>query len=44
MIYLIQNSIPLEPGAIANLAAGQRTGGRIALPMFQRLTYDALTK
>jgi len=44
MVYLIQNSIPLEPGAIANLAAGQRTGGRIALPMFQRLTYDALTK
>jgi len=44
MIYLIQNSIPLEPGAIANLAAGQRTGGRLALPMFQRLTYDALTK
>jgi CubicO group peptidase (beta-lactamase class C family) len=43
MIYLIQNSMPLEPGALANLAAGQRTGGRLALPMFQRLTYDALT-
>jgi CubicO group peptidase (beta-lactamase class C family) len=43
MIYLIQNSMPLEPGAIANLAAGQRMGGRVALPMFQRATYDALT-
>ena len=44
MIYLIQNSMPLEPGALANLAAGQRMAGRVALPMFQRLTYDALTK
>lgn len=44
MIYLIQNSMPLEPGALANLAAGQRMGGRLALPMFQRMTYDALTK
>ncbi|HEX4304059.1 MAG TPA: serine hydrolase domain-containing protein [Rhizomicrobium sp.] len=43
MIYLIQNSMPLEPGALANLAAGQRMGGRLALPMFQRTTYDALT-
>jgi CubicO group peptidase (beta-lactamase class C family) len=44
MIYLIQNSMPLEPGALANLAAGQRMGGRLALPMFQRLTYEALTR
>ena len=43
MIYLIQNSVPLEPGAIATLAAGQRMGARAALPMFQRLAYDALT-
>ena len=42
MIYLIQNSMPLEPGALANLAAGQRMGGRLALPMFQRMTYDSL--
>ncbi len=41
MLYLIQNSIPLEPGTIANLAAGQRMAGRLALPMFQRLTYEA---
>jgi len=42
MIYLIQNSVPLEPGAIATLAAGQRMGARAALPMFQTLAYDAL--
>jgi CubicO group peptidase (beta-lactamase class C family) len=42
MIYLVQNSIPLEPGAIAQLAAGQRMGARLALPTFQRLAYDAL--
>jgi CubicO group peptidase (beta-lactamase class C family) len=44
MIYLIQNSMPLEPGAIAQLAAGQRMGARLALPTFQRLTYDAMAK
>jgi CubicO group peptidase (beta-lactamase class C family) len=42
-LYLIQNSTPLEPGAIATLAAGQRMGARAALPIFQRLVYDALT-
>jgi CubicO group peptidase (beta-lactamase class C family) len=42
IIYLIQNSVPLEPGAMAALAAGQRIGARAALPMFQRLVYDAL--
>ena len=42
ILYLIQNSIPLEPGAIATLAAGQRLGARAALPMFQRLVYAAL--
>lgn len=42
IIYLVQNSIPLEPGALASLATGQRTAGRAALPMFQRLVYDAL--
>ncbi len=44
LIYLIQNAMPLEPGALANLAAGQRMGGRLALPMFQRATYDALAQ
>jgi CubicO group peptidase (beta-lactamase class C family) len=42
MLYLIQNSTPLEPGSIAMLAAGQRMGARAALPIFQRLVYDAL--
>jgi CubicO group peptidase (beta-lactamase class C family) len=42
ILYLIQNSVPLEPGAIATLAAGQRMGARAALPMFQRLVYDAM--
>ena len=42
ILYLIQNSVPLEPGAIATLAAGQRMGARAALPIFQRLVYDAL--
>jgi CubicO group peptidase (beta-lactamase class C family) len=42
IIYLVQNSIPLEPGAIAQLAAGQRMGARLALPTFQRMTYEAL--
>jgi CubicO group peptidase (beta-lactamase class C family) len=44
LIYLVQNSIPLEPGAIAQLATGQRMGARLALPTFQRLTYDALAR
>jgi len=42
ILYLIQNSVPLDPGAMATLATGQRMGGRAALPMFQRLVYDAL--
>jgi CubicO group peptidase (beta-lactamase class C family) len=44
MIYLIQNAMPLEPGAVANLATGQRMGAQMALPMFQRMTYGALGK
>jgi CubicO group peptidase (beta-lactamase class C family) len=41
-LYLIQNSVPLDPAAMATLATGQRMGGRAALPIFQRLVYDAL--
>jgi CubicO group peptidase (beta-lactamase class C family) len=44
MIYLIQNSMPLGPEAAAQLATGQRMGGRVALPMFQKLVYAALGK
>ena len=42
MLYMIQNSISLEPGAVGQLAAGQRMEGQMALPMFQNLTYAAL--
>ncbi|MGA0599699.1 serine hydrolase domain-containing protein [Caulobacter sp. KR2-114] len=44
LIYLIQNSMPLGPEAAAQLATGQRMGGRVALPMFQKLVYAALSK
>ena len=44
MLYLIQNSMPLEPESAAQLATGQRMGGRVALPAFQKLTYAALGK
>lgn len=42
LIYLIQNSMPLGPGAAAQLATGQRMGGRAALPVFQKMVYGAL--
>lgn len=42
LIYLIQNSMPLGPEAAAQLATGQRMGGRAALPVFQKLAYGAL--
>jgi len=44
LIYLIQNSMPLGPEAAAQLATGQRMGGRVALPVFQKLAYAALGK
>ena len=44
MIYLIQNSMPLGPEAAAQLATGQRMGGRAALPVFQKTVYAALGK
>ena len=42
MIYLVQNSMPLEPGSAAQLATGQRMAAQAALPMFQGITYAAL--
>ncbi|MDO8902533.1 MAG: serine hydrolase domain-containing protein [Phenylobacterium sp.] len=42
LIYLIQNSIELGPEAAAQLATGQRMGGRAALPVFQKMVYGAL--
>jgi CubicO group peptidase (beta-lactamase class C family) len=44
MIYLIQNSMPLGPEAIANMAASERLGARLALPMWQKQVYAALGK
>ena len=44
MIYLIQNSLPLGPEGAAQLATGQRLGGRVALPMWQKQVYAALGK
>lgn len=42
MLYLIQNSMPLEPESVSQLATGQRLAAQAALPMFQTLTYAAL--
>ncbi|WP_309606987.1 serine hydrolase domain-containing protein [Phenylobacterium sp.] len=41
-IYLIQDSMPLGPEAVANLASRRGLGGRAALPVFQKLVYGAL--
>ena len=43
IIYMIQNSMPLEPESASQLATGQRSEGQMALPMFLNMTYDALT-
>jgi len=43
-IYLIQDSMPLGPEAVANLSARRGLGGRAALPVFQRSVYGALGK
>jgi CubicO group peptidase (beta-lactamase class C family) len=42
MLYLVQNSMPLEPGSASQLATGQRMAAAAALPMFQNITYAAL--
>lgn len=42
MLYLVQNSMPLEPESVSQLATGQRMAAQAALPMFQTLTYAAL--
>ncbi len=43
-IYLIQNSMPLGPEAVANMGASQRLGARLALPIWQKNIYAALGK
>ena len=42
MIWMIQHSIPLTPDAGAQIAGGRGLAGRLALPAFQRATYDGL--
>jgi CubicO group peptidase (beta-lactamase class C family) len=43
-IYLIQDSMPLGPEAVANIASRRGLGARLALPVFQKLVYAALGK
>ncbi|HVI33623.1 serine hydrolase domain-containing protein [Phenylobacterium sp.] len=43
-IYLIQDSMPLGPEAVTQMANQDRPTGRMALPMFQQLVYGALAK
>jgi CubicO group peptidase (beta-lactamase class C family) len=42
LIYLIQNSMPLGPEAVTQIATSERMGARLALPVFQKLVYGAL--
>jgi CubicO group peptidase (beta-lactamase class C family) len=44
LIYLIQNSMPLGPEAVTQIATSQRMGARLALPIFQKQVYAALGK
>jgi CubicO group peptidase (beta-lactamase class C family) len=44
MIYLIQNSMSLEPEAVSQLATGQRMAAQATLPTFQNLTYGAIQR
>ncbi|MCR5881161.1 serine hydrolase [Phenylobacterium sp. J367] len=41
-IYLIQDSMPLGPEAVTQMANQDRPSGRLALPMFQKMVYAAL--
>ena len=42
LIYLVQNSMPLGPEAIANMGQNTRMGARLALPLWQKAVYGAL--
>jgi CubicO group peptidase (beta-lactamase class C family) len=44
LIYLVQNSMPLGPEAVAQLATGQRMAARVSLPVFQKMAYAAIGK
>ena len=41
LIYLVQNSMPLGPEAIANMGLSTRMGARLALPLWQKAVYAA---
>jgi len=43
VIYLIQNSMPLGAGAVAQMADIRQARARLALPMLQNLVYGAMT-
>jgi CubicO group peptidase (beta-lactamase class C family) len=42
LIYLIQNSMPLGPEAVTQIANSPRMGARLALPIWQKQVYAAL--
>ncbi|HXU99524.1 MAG TPA: serine hydrolase domain-containing protein [Caulobacteraceae bacterium] len=42
LVYLIQNSMPLGPEAVTQIATNPRMGARLALPIFQKQVYAAL--
>ena len=44
ILYMVQNSMDLGPEALTRLAASQRMGARLALPMVQKVIYGALGK
>jgi CubicO group peptidase (beta-lactamase class C family) len=44
LIYLIQNSMPLGPEAVTQIATSERMGARLALPIFQKQVYASLGK
>jgi CubicO group peptidase (beta-lactamase class C family) len=44
VIYLIQDSMPLGPEAVANMSARRGLGARAALPVFQKQVYAAIGK
>ena len=44
LIYLIQNSMPLGPEAVTQIATNPRMAARLALPIFQKQIYAALGK
>lgn len=43
MVYMIQHDMPLTPDAGDVIAGGQGMAGRMALPIYQKLTYGALS-